>query len=359
MDFEHQALEWIADQRTSEVQLRSGSLPGTEPKSELALGYRRFRDFDPSNAPGQDFAALRVQQDHVVGLVVDGVSQSFFGDLAACQTGNELLSYLWEHRKEPPTQEALVLQLDGLMSRVREIVRNYPISAPEGSILRSALEETREDGTEAVFAAFILDLRTGNLTLYHLGDVHVWLLDSSGQWVEQPFNARGRWSSARRKHQTLTLADESGILGVLLHSDGMANSWVNELGAPRIPEASFKAEAELWAARDDVSFVSVSLPPQARAEVNPPAREVQDTGPEPPPIVPPIPEPEIPGRRPPRLRRRVSFSVRTFSLLSLGILLVGFGAGFALFKTLHLPRGSHGPSHRFCPWPGSSSTNRL
>jgi|SRR4051812_22593433 len=354
MDCEQQAFDWIAEQRTSEIQLWSGPLPGngSQPEIGLGYGYRRFRDFDPPNAPGQDFAALRVQQDHVVGLVVDGVSQSFFGDLAACQTGNELLSYLWEQRKEPPTQEALVQQLDDLRVRVHEEVRKYPISAPEGSILRSALEETREDGTEAVFAAFILDLRTGSLTLYHLGDVHVWLLDSSRQWVEQPMNARGRWSSAKRKHQTLTRADQSEVLGVLLHSDGMASSWVSELGAPCIPEDSFKAEADLWAARDDVSFVSVSLPQRPRAAVEPPVVVA-------PPIVPPAgPEPSpLVLPKPRQRRRRVSLSVLAFSLLSLGLLLVGLGAGFALFKILYPPKNSHGPSHRFCPWPGSSSTS--
>src|SRR3954465_4839137 len=60
----------------------------------ISIGYRRCRDFDQSNSPGQDFATVRADSKDVVGIVADGVSQSFLGNIAAKFLGTELLEVL-------------------------------------------------------------------------------------------------------------------------------------------------------------------------------------------------------------------------------------------------------------------------
>jgi hypothetical protein len=47
------------------------------------MGYRRSLGFDERNNPGQDYAVIRAESSYIVGIVADGVSQSFYGDLAA------------------------------------------------------------------------------------------------------------------------------------------------------------------------------------------------------------------------------------------------------------------------------------
>lgn len=225
------------------------------------MGYRRCHDFDESDAPGQDFSAFRAGADHIVGVVVDGVSQSFFGNLAAQEVGTRLLQALWQRRKDPPEAEELAAELDEVIPIVDAMVCEQPISAPEGSFLYEALEQTRKQGSRAVFAAFLLDIRERDFTLYQLGDIYSWVQKGEATWIRKESDARGRWSSTGPAHHALTRSKDAGVTTVLLHSDGAHSTWIEDLGEALVSQAAFEKEAESGALRDDISFISVTLNP--------------------------------------------------------------------------------------------------
>lgn len=268
-------IERIAEQRSSIPQYWDEPIDspsfGREP--HISMGYLRCRDFDESGAPGQDFSAFRAEAGHIVGVVVDGVSQSFFGNLAAQEVGKRLLEVLWQRRESPPEAKELASELDEVIPIVDVMVREQAISAPEGSFLYEALEQTRPQGSRAVFAAFLLDCRERSLTLYQLGDVYVWVQKGEATWIRKESDARGRWSSAGPAHHALTCSKDVGVTAVLLHSDGARSTWVEDLSEAFVSKEAFEREAEPGALRDDISFISVTLKP--REEINridPPAR---------------------------------------------------------------------------------------
>src|SRR5690242_19400055 len=99
MDHSLKIEEFTSEIQTSEVQHIAATVAGTGAHSiKLCLGYRRCRDFDSSNELGQDFATVRTSGDFTVGVVADGVSQSFYGHLAAMHVAKTLRTYLWENR---------------------------------------------------------------------------------------------------------------------------------------------------------------------------------------------------------------------------------------------------------------------
>ena len=114
--------ESTLEQRRSEVQhdrfsikvsVPSGFLPSKfglreeKPDVEVFLGYRRALEFDEKDLPGQDFVTVRGGDGYVVGVVTDGVSQSFYGDRAAKYLSPKLLERLWETRENPPPEADL------------------------------------------------------------------------------------------------------------------------------------------------------------------------------------------------------------------------------------------------------------
>src|SRR4051812_28143375 len=62
----------------------------------LTYLYDRSRDSKQGNAPGQDFITFRCEGQRLAFAVCDGVSQSFYGDLAARFLGEQLVSWLSE-----------------------------------------------------------------------------------------------------------------------------------------------------------------------------------------------------------------------------------------------------------------------
>src|SRR3954454_2627255 len=66
------------------------------PIAALTYLYDRSRDSKKNNAPGQDFIAFRCTDSRLIFAVCDGVSQSFYGDLAARFVGERLVNWLAE-----------------------------------------------------------------------------------------------------------------------------------------------------------------------------------------------------------------------------------------------------------------------
>lgn len=280
--------EFKAFQQTGKTQYGVYQMPARNGTMVVALGYRRYKDCDKTDTPGQDYVVLRFDERHVVGVLADGVGQSFYGNLAAEHVSSWLIENLWRLRSAPPAETQLE---EGLKAAEQTFaVTLESVSLDHLSDMhRGALDATRRSGSQAVFAAFIWDFidRTG--VLYQVGDaVAVVFRDDEHKTVDAP--AKGRWSSAGKSQLMLQLRRLDGASGVLLKSDGADPAWgadVNYL-VPRTDE--FARMASVRSESDDVSFVSCSLltgtmpAVPVQPEVQPPAA----------PIKPPVPRQTLP-----------------------------------------------------------------
>jgi Protein phosphatase 2C len=268
---------FYSEQRTEEVQYKPFSVPvpGRRCKIFVACGYRRCLDFDGKNAPGQDFAAVCTGQGFVVGVVADGVSQSFYGDLAADAVGKTLLKLLWQERDNPPDEAGVEQCLSGIVERVQRAVLEKALPFPQDSIRGQALEKTRTKGSQTFFSAFIFDGSRCDLHLYQAGDTMAWI-HYGDKPVEPPSVNTGRWSSVNQKRLGVQKIVRTGIAGMIVHSDGLRRSWAEQLEGPQVSYEDFEKEVAARSAIDDLSFISVAVPLQGRA---PGARPAVDTAP--------------------------------------------------------------------------------
>lgn len=254
--------EIVADQTSGSVQYGEVSIPSPRfgAKVDVAVGYRRWAEFDQRNGVGQDAACVRGDAHHVVGVVADGVSQSFYGDIAAQQVSRRLFNTLWERRRQPPEAADLERSLKQFEAVVeKEFVLKRRLPAELFEMQRDALEATRLSGSQTVFAAFVLDIERRCLHLYQVGDVDAVVhFAALGARVIQA-DAAGRWSSAGKSRMLLRCAVFDGVSGVVLRSDGTGAEWGLSIADGSLNRAGFEALSARRADLDDVSFVAVNL----------------------------------------------------------------------------------------------------
>jgi hypothetical protein len=253
----------------------SSPVPGGSREVYVTCGYRRCRDFDGPNMKGQDYCAVVAGGGYVVGVVADGVSQSFYGDVAARKVAEHLLDTLWGFREAPPEPDKLASRLRWLSEGVDKDVREHRLSAPETSILRKALERTRAKGSQTIFAAFVLDGHQGRLHLYQLGDAYAWIHSHRGVPILEPADRLGRWSSAGGGNLHLKYVNQCGVVGIVIHSDGARREWGEKLTKPEVLREDFEREVSARADLDDIAFVAAHLR-EGEKKLRPAAEEARD-----------------------------------------------------------------------------------
>ena len=246
------------------LEIRSGEAV------DLILGYRRCKDFDTGNYPGQDYAALRGDRTHIVGIVADGVSQSFFGHLAAQCLGHEMLALLWEHRTSPPNAPAVDQHLRGVAAALAPQVDSWRLPATIPTMQRQALEKARIKGSQAVLSAYVLDLVQSRATLYQIGDVTAVVLHRDKTLEVVKADPKGRWATTGRADHKLAISVFSSVAGLLLKSDGAPDGLGKTLPDRRLLE-SMSDWADRAAENDDVSFV-MTVPAEGERLGKPPSK---------------------------------------------------------------------------------------
>ena len=127
-------------------------------------------------------------------------------------------------------------------------------------ILYKALENTRKNGTQTVFAAFVLNLDLRTLRLYQVGDVEA-ILQYKVKVPERVRAAsKGRWSSAGLCDLRLRVSDRVEVSGLVIRSDGIGDLLgASSIGKRSINKNSFAQLASDLAGTDDLSFIAVSF----------------------------------------------------------------------------------------------------
>jgi hypothetical protein len=247
----------VAVQKSASTQYGSVPIEFAGVEMRISLGYRRYRYCDKSDEPGQDFAIACWDRQYLVGVLADGVSQSFYGNLAAGHVCSWLLPQLWQRRADPPEESELEAGLKQAERDFAGIIEGVSLDHV-ADFLRPALEATRRTGSQAVFAAFVWEFTKQRGCLYQVGDaIAIVQRNDHPEKIEAP--PRGRWSSAGKSELLLRRTLLRETTAILLKSDGADPNWGCEIARQTASDSEFLEMANRRAENDDVSFVAGCL----------------------------------------------------------------------------------------------------
>ncbi|HZH98679.1 MAG TPA: hypothetical protein VEX38_06880, partial [Fimbriimonadaceae bacterium] len=130
----------------------------------------------------------------------------------------------------------------------------------------------RPKGSQAVFAAFVLDVGAAKCHLYQVGDVSAIIHRSDGGQSLVVAPPKGRWSTASKSPHHLKCTVWENLRGIVIKSDGASEEWGQVLDGHVHTDSVFGMMAEERARVDDVSYVAVTY------------REINLAGLQPPPL---------------------------------------------------------------------------
>ncbi len=236
------------------------------PSATLIYLYDRSRDSKNGETPGQDFIAFCYDERRIAFAVCDGVSQSFYGDLAARFLGERLTAWFYGLRSVSGNLgDKVELTLSGWTEEATRLVQSRIISADLAPMIRDALERKRENGSESMFVAGLVDFEHRQLGVCWMGDMRLWLWDHAGQPVELPgavWETRERWSSRigpKNGRPRVAVLPLDHIARLTIHSDGIG-SRATELQTITLDRLDQLAqELNQTPASDDVSVFDIWL----------------------------------------------------------------------------------------------------
>ena len=255
----------IAQDRETPITNLHGSRFG------LRYAYSRSADSIEANAPGQDYIAVNPTETRLAFALCDGVSQSFYGDLAARILGDEIVNWLWaleDNLLETTTsiQPKICDFLAGLCEPATQQIVEFALPDMLAPMLKTVLEKKRGLGSEAIFAAGMLDFDVGQLLLCWMGDVRIRFWADSGEVTDKYLSAdtfltRERWSTRRGLVGDLHIAllPLAKIERIFIYSDGLARlDQKMRTGSPGDRTlARIMEESKLLPGSDDISLLEI------------------------------------------------------------------------------------------------------
>ncbi len=236
------------------------------PAATLIYLYDRSRDSKLGNARGQDFIAYCYDESRITFAVCDGVSQSFYGDLAARYLGTHLVDWLRGLKAYP---DQIGEQADAVLRQwtdeATRLVQEKPLNSDLVPLVRDALERKRANGSEAMFVAGMLDFRQWTLAVLWMGDMRLWLWDASTQPVDLPgaaWETRERWSTRvgpKNGSPHGAVLPVERIARLTVHSDGVG-SYAPDLRTITLEKLDQLAlTLNATPTSDDVSILDITL----------------------------------------------------------------------------------------------------
>lgn len=257
--------------------------------------YGRAAETRVAGDAGQDYLALSADDQSVAFALCDGVSQSFYGDLAARLLGDALVRWLSVDAPASMSvevvQASLIRLLDGLTVSIGDAIRGQELPSGCPAMLRDVLEQKRRYGSESTFIGGRLDrpgalFPQGRFLLTWMGDSRIRLWGTSGDRTSQlrgAFSAEQRWSSRRGLVGGMPqlavgpLSDDQGtLIRVVAYSDGLAaldqqsrlpsNAALQEIisQASNTPASDDVCYLELWVGDASDQVLTPALPQSRR-----------------------------------------------------------------------------------------------
>ncbi|MCI3922782.1 protein phosphatase 2C domain-containing protein [Paenibacillus sp. TRM 82003] len=223
---------------------------------------------------GQDYLTVIQEGRTVYFAVCDGVSLSYYGDVAARFVGDAMLEWLTAIPNEPAEtlQSLLERRLREWTVPATETVLKHDIPSNVAGMLREVLEEKKKLGSESTFVCGRIDLPDrawpdGRLTLAWMGDtrIRLWCQDEEmtsdlGDYLD----TGKRWSTARGplggSPNVYVRPLETGhkpLNGISVYSDGLAR--MDDTGRRYTDEEVQRIIDEVSGtpASDDIAFLDV------------------------------------------------------------------------------------------------------
>ena len=235
--------------------------------------YAYLRSFEAraSGKKGQDFLAIKEDGQKFVFGICDGISASFFGEVAAKFLGEKLMDYLWGFE--------LTEYNDQFRAEFNEKLREWAVEATEllekvelpdsPPMLRDVLKQQQQDyGSQTTFSAGVIDIAKKRMIFIQLGNNHSGFQQDSQWHVETtPRTKNNCWSS---KAGTLESSDVVEVYfreppsAMFVTTDGLADFgnietlMVDTQSLPNdVLETLFKHDFR--GNRDDASFFQLWL----------------------------------------------------------------------------------------------------
>jgi len=240
-------------------------------KYSFRYGFERSGDSILSDTEGQDYIAINYDYAHMAFALCDGVSQSFFGDIASRLLGNALVEWLWENgglldSNRSSFENHLSSFLDQLTDKARQQVQQFQLPAGLALMLPEVLEKKRALGSETTFIAGFINFNTHRILLAWMGDSRLRLWQSNNELSStllgnEKFLTRERWSTHRGRIGTLhtAIVSTQQIDRCLLYSDGLAK--LDRKAGKYIPGTrtleQLIEDSRHYAGSDDISYLEV------------------------------------------------------------------------------------------------------
>ncbi len=258
-------------------------MPVTSENEQFAwrYAYSRAQETRKMREKGQDYLTFARNQRSFLFSLCDGVSLSYYGDIAARILGDALLDWLSSEIAELEDdslrlQKHLDHHLRDLTKPASQLVAKHPIPTNVTGMLRDVLEAKRQRGSETTFVCGRIDLPStrypsGRIIVAWQGDSRLRLFDA-GQEVSSclpgVFHTSERWSTLHgpvggEPHLFVgTLRDNQRITRLIAYTDGLAE--LDEWG--RLPSdgqlQSLINQAGEKPASDDIALLEVSWNPE-------------------------------------------------------------------------------------------------
>ncbi len=251
---------------------------------ELRYAYARSHETQEAAQPGQDYLAVRADAQALVFALCDGVSESFYGEIAAHFLGDQLVAFLWTlaNNTGAPTEAqsaGLAEQLPIWASSATPLVEQRQLPDGIPALQREALEQKRALGSQSMFVCGRVDLPSpalpqGRVLLAWMGDSRLRLLSPTGVLRIPPgtFDTAQRWSTRvgplnGQPNVYLAPLVEGGerTAGLLVFSDGLSALDRSDGSPNSLDLAAAIARAAEAANSDDISFLEVCWEPRASA----------------------------------------------------------------------------------------------
>lgn len=241
--------------------------------------YARSADTQAAGEPGQDYLTYHEVGDKLLFALCDGVSQSFYGDIAARILGDALLTWLFE--ATPTSGDAnsvsssLTRYLTDLTKAATEAVQRQTVPENIPPMLREVLEQKREHGSESTFVCGRIDLPTpqvpeGRVVCAWLGDSRLRIWGPAGERTAEfgdTFRTEQRWSSKQgpvggQPNLFVSPVVHAGryvIERLLAYSDGLSTLDGQNSALSNFALQDMISEAGEGATSDDISLLEVWL----------------------------------------------------------------------------------------------------
>jgi hypothetical protein len=251
--------------------------------------YQRSHDGRESGSVGQDAVSWRADEATFSLAVCDGVSNSFYGEIAAGYLADSLVAWLWDLGEPVADPSDIGRSLEDYLRqqaiRAQLIVADAQIPATLPAIIRDAIESKRQFGSQATLAAACVRMQSdgsASVVLLRLGDTRIrfWADGNEDQAVVGAPTSSEGWSTGRGvtggqvSVALRRLARPKG-LRVLAYSDGLD---VLDQGPWPRSDRAMRLSLELVSDRiasDDASFIELTvgeeLVPEHRKPLAPPS----------------------------------------------------------------------------------------